>query len=59
MHVSVISDPEDIFFWWDDEPKDKYESSLLACINAYGQENIQSSLAEVLLGYENRPAITP
>ncbi|KAG9663900.1 hypothetical protein KCU95_g7669, partial [Aureobasidium melanogenum] len=59
MHVSVILDPEDTFFWWDDEPKDKYESSLLACINAYGQENIQSSLAEVLLGYENRPAITP
>ncbi|KAG9603248.1 hypothetical protein KCU77_g1632, partial [Aureobasidium melanogenum] len=58
-HVSVISDPEDIFLWWDDEPKDRYESSLLACINAYGQKRIQSSLAKVLFGYENRPAITP
>ncbi|KAH0381227.1 hypothetical protein KCU92_g7125, partial [Aureobasidium melanogenum] len=58
-HVSVISQPEDIYRWWDPEPKDEYESGLLACINAYGQEDIQSSLAEVLLGYENRPAIMP
>ncbi|KAH0337324.1 hypothetical protein KCU81_g8131, partial [Aureobasidium melanogenum] len=60
--ISVMSKLEDIFALYDDDhwgPKDKYESELLACINAYGQRNIQSSLAGVLLGYKSRPVTTP
>ncbi|KAH0362925.1 hypothetical protein KCU65_g7734, partial [Aureobasidium melanogenum] len=55
LHLSSLT-----FVWPHNiEPAlEQQEVLLLSSIDAYSQTEIQSSLAKVLLGYENRPAIT-